>query len=352
MQKLGIAAGAVVAGVLAYKLFSKKHCCAKKEVKTEEAKYFIGIDLGATNAKAGVVDKEGNLIAHASSRLENYEFEPVVDALVDACKKALVEAHLTFADITAIGVGSPGCIDFDNGVVTKASNFPTWDNVPLAAAIEKKTNVKTFLENDANAAAMAEMWTGYGCSKKNLVMLTLGSGIGGAVIVDGKLVHGGSGWAGEPGHQIYQLDGIPCACGQVGCYEKYASANGLIGLVKMELEKRPEEECSVRNNENLDAEMIVNAAKEGDKICLECLEVTAKALGVCCVNLFRVLDPEVIVFTGGLANAGDILLDKIKENINKYNWTIQDNKCGVFFSKAGSHAGIIGAAAVAKQSIA
>ena len=120
----------------------------------------------------------------------------------------------------------------------------------------------------------------------------------------------------------------------------------------MELEKRPEEECSVRNNENLDAEMIVNAAKEGDKICLECLEVTAKALGVCCVNLFRVLDPEVIVFTGGLANAGDILLDKIKENINKYNWTIQDNKCGVFFSKAGSHAGIIGAAAVAKQSIA
>ena len=113
MQKLGIAAGAVVAGVLAYKLFSKKHCCAKKEVKTEEAKYFIGIDLGATNAKAGVVDKEGNLIAHASSRLENYEFEPVVDALVDACKKALVEAHLTFADITAIGVGSPGCIDFD-----------------------------------------------------------------------------------------------------------------------------------------------------------------------------------------------------------------------------------------------
>ncbi|KAK8793378.1 hypothetical protein WA158_004737, partial [Blastocystis sp. Blastoise] len=343
-----ITCGGLLASVLAYKAykyFSKKQVPTSKA--DEKVKYFIGIDLGATNAKAGVVRGDGVLVARSSSSLVDYSVEGVVKALVEASQKAVEEAKMTFADITAIGVGSPGCIDFSKGVVTKASNFPTWVDVPLAQLIQDQTHVPTFLENDANAAVLAELWVGAGANCDNLVMLTLGSGIGGGVVTNGKLVHGGSGWAGEPGHQIYELEGIPCGCGQRGCYEKYASANAVINHANEKL-KASEKPSSLRTIEKITAKDVVNAAKNSDEIALECVEIAAKALGICCVNLFRVLDPQVIVFTGGLANAGDFLLDKIKGYIDHYNWTIQPSTCQILPSRAGPDAGIIGAAAVGR----
>lgn len=192
--------------------------------------------------------------------------------------------------------------------------------------------------------------------------IALGSGIGGGVVVNGRIIHGNSGWAGEPGHsvdlqlsvdeQIYKINGTPCGCGQNGCFEKYASANGLVLQTKMYLEDHPDEPSVLREvyeKGEMKAKTVMDAAKDGDKIAEHCVDIAAEALGVCCVNICRLVDPEVIVFSGGLALAGDYLLDKITSQFKKYHWTIQEPTCRLVISESGEKAGMIGAAAVARM---
>lgn len=145
------------------------------------------------------------------------------------------------------------------------------------------------------------------------------------------------------------MNGTPCGCGQKGCFEKYASANGFVSVTKQYLEEHPDEESVLRSEEKLTAKRVMEAAKEGDKVADACVEITAEALGVCCVNLCRVLDPDLIVFSGGLALAGDFLLKKIEKYFRAYHWTIQEPACTLIISHSGEKAGIIGAAAVARM---
>ncbi|KAK8790165.1 hypothetical protein WA538_001449 [Blastocystis sp. DL] len=325
------------------RLWEKKGTTASKEC------YFVGIDLGATNAKAGVVKDDGELIATSSEPLSDYSDTGVVKSLVKVCNNALEAAGLKWSDIGEIGIGSPGTIDFDNGIVIKASNFPTWDHVPLAKMIEEQTGVHAVLENDANAACAAECWVGAGKGKQNMVMITLGSGIGGGIVVNGRIIHGGSGWAGEPGHSIYKVNGTQCGCGQKGCYEKYASANGLVLVAKQYLAEHPNEPSSLRDVPELTAKAVMDAAKAGDAAATACVDIAAEALGVCCVNLCRIVDPELIVFSGGLATAGDFFLKKIDHYFHLYHWTIQEPTCVLQISEGSNLVGIVGAAAVARM---
>lgn len=145
------------------------------------------------------------------------------------------------------------------------------------------------------------------------------------------------------------MNGTQCGCGQKGCYEKYASANGLVLVTKQYLEEHPDAETILRSEKELTAKGVMDAAKEGDKVADACVEIAAEALGVCCVNLCRVLDPELIVFSGGLALAGDFLLQKIKHHFRAYHWTIQEPSCTLVISESGEKAGMIGAAAVARM---
>lgn len=145
------------------------------------------------------------------------------------------------------------------------------------------------------------------------------------------------------------MNGTPCGCGQKGCFEKYASANGLVIVTKQYLEEHPEEESTLRTLDAISAKDVMDAAKAGDAAAVHCVDVAAEALGVCCVNLCRILDPELIVFSGGLALAGDFFLDKIKERFSHYHWTIQDPSCELVISESGEKAGMIGAAAVARM---
>ena len=153
-------------------------------------------------------------------------------------------------------------------------------------------------------------------------------------------------------HQIYKINGTPCGCGQKGCFEKYASANGLVLQTKLYLESHPDEPSVLREayeKDELKAKTIMDAAKQGDKIAEYCVDIAAEALGVCCVNICRLVDPELIVFSGGLALAGDYLLDKITSQFKKYHWTIQEPTCRLVISESGEKAGMIGAAAVARM---
>ena len=254
---------------------------------------WIGLDLGATNAKAAIVNDEGAVVSVCELPLPaDMSPEPVVGKLIECCQRAFESTSFGFLDISAIGIGCPGKIDIVNGIVEGIANFPWDEPVPLAALISERAEGKpVYLCNDADAVVAAENWVGIGGKSNNFSVVTVGSGIGLGVVNDGQLVQGCSGTI-EGGHMIVQaIGGRPCGCGSRGCLEAYTSANSVVKLAVEALESRAEEPSSLRDiagSRDLSCRDVFDAAKNGDKLAASVVDSVARVLAVGCINISRV----------------------------------------------------------------
>jgi len=313
--------------------------------------YLVGIDLGGTNINVGVTDDVGKVITkHAVPLGSPKTRHDVLDAIYRAAEETLSRAGMEADAVRAIGIATPGVLDIENGVVVKASNLPDWENVALRDLVRKRFGVPTVLENDANAAAWGEYWAGAGKEVASMVMLTLGTGIGGGIVIDGKLWHGFRDSAAEIGHVTIDYDGRKCACGNIGCLEAYASAASTVRrfIEAVRSGKSSNLERMVQERpEGVTSKMIYEEALKGDGLCRKIMEETGFYLGVGIVSVLHFLNPEMVVLTGGLTGAGSMLMDPVKRVVSERALPRFREDLQIVFARLGEDAGFIGAAGCA-----
>ena len=316
--------------------------------------HYLGIDLGATTVKAGVVSAQKNLQATIAAETANQKGTDVLQRIIDCARQAVAQADLTLSDITAIGIASPGPIDIKAGIICDSPNIQDWRDIPLAKLLSEALGPPAVLENDANAAALGEYLLGAGQSVAVMAMFTLGSGIGGGVVIDGEVLHGAHGFAAELGHIIIVPSGRECGCGQRGCAEAYASANSTAARAVEALRQGRESALSqlLRAGRQLTAKDIVDYARQGDALACEILDGTAYYLALLSLNVRAVVDPQLIVLGGGLAQAGDILLTAVRKHFKEQGWHLQGaDRCRIELAALGNRAGMIGAAMAAAKAL-
>jgi len=297
-----------------------------------------------------LITTDGKVLARSEIQLKQpLTVDAVIDSLIQSAKDAIQNGGKTLDDVRAIGIGSPGLLDYEKGILKQAANFPGFHNVPLVERVSKALGKPAVLDCDASAAAAAEVWTGVGQdpSIKSLVVFTLGTGIGGGIVIDRKIIHG-IGMAGEIGHMCVEPDlskARPCGCGGKGCLERYCSASAVAVRAKEGLFLQ---KTSLSDVKEVTCEAVFEEAKKGDAYATKIVDETARYLGLACTYICRVVDPQVIVFTGGMAKAGQDFYDRVKFYYNKYNWTIAHPKIDIVPSKVGNNPGIIGAGYAAK----
>ncbi len=307
--------------------------------------YYVGIDLGGTNTKIGLVDEAGNIIFTTIVKTDSAEgFEKTVERLSNILKEQIKGSNINYENVKAVGIGVPGPV-VNERVVKFWANFPWPREIDLAGEFEKHLNRKVKADNDVNIITLGEMWKGSAQGYKNVLGLAIGTGIGGGVIADGKLVSGKNGAGGEVGHIKVERDGKLCGCGQEGCWEAYASATGLIREAQSRLAVNKNNLLYERvKGRELEAKDIFDAAKEGDKFSLALVDYEAEYIAFGIGNLLNVLDPEIIVIGGGVALAGEILFNGVNEKLKKYALPSTLEGLRILPAKLGNDAGIIGAA--------
>ena len=314
-------------------------------------RFTLGIDLGGTNLKAGICDAQGSLVAqHAIETKAELGFKGVLARMVALVDELVEMSGKRRTEISAIGVGAPGPLSRAAGLIYNAPNLPGWVNVPLRQRLSDATGLPVVLENDANAAAFAELIAGAGRGAHSLVLLTLGTGVGGGIVLDGQVWHGADDSAGEMGHTMLVPGGRPCPCGQAGCFERYCSANA-IGARLVEAIEAGEDSmlaAQVRAGGEVDALAVQRAMEAGDALATRIWDETCYYLALGCITIERMLAPDLIVLAGGLIGAGDLLLRPVQEYYEKLRWRLTKRVTGIAFSTLGGQAGIIGAAMVAR----
>jgi len=315
-----------------------------------QERYFIGVDLGGTNIKAGLVTEKAKVIVKTSLATEAPNGpDHVLNRIVMAVNEVIRRSGLDGDRIAAIGVGSPGTLDTKTGVVLYPPNLPGWRNVPLIEYVEKKTGIRAVLENDANAAAYGEYWAGAAKGADPVVMFTLGTGIGGGIIIDGRLVHGNTDAGGELGHIVIEVEGRKCACGNRGCLERYASANAMAMRFAEAVAAGEQSSLAAKvdNGDEVTSKMIYEAALAGDDLANRIMWETGMFLGVGVVNMLHTINPARVVLAGGLAAAGDLLMRPVLETVEKRALPDTQRDCVICFATLGEDAGLIGAAGCA-----
>jgi len=310
--------------------------------------YKLGIDLGGTNIVAGIVDENYKIIATAKRKTNMPRpTKDVLDDMAAVALEAIEKANLKVEDIEAAGVGSPGSIDPVNGVVCYANNLGFFD-VPMAKELTDRTGIDFYLENDANAAAYGEFIAGAGKGTNNFVMITLGTGVGGGVIIDGK-IFAGSNYAGtELGHTVIAMDGEICTCGRHGCWEAYASATALIRQTKQAMIKYADSIMWKLCGGDINAVNGVtafDAMRKGDAAGKAVVDKYIYYIGVGIANNVNIFQPEVIAIGGGISKEGDNLILPLKEFVKGENYARNiEKKAEIKTADLGNDAGIIGAA--------
>lgn len=314
--------------------------------------YVIGVDLGGTNIAAGVVDENYNIVGRGKVKTRAPRPpEEIADDMIAAVKMTIADAGLSDEDIALVGVGAPGTINPITGVIGFSNNLQ-FNNVPLKSLLEERYKAKFYIENDANAAAFGEYLAGAGKGTNNLVAITLGTGVGGGIIVDGKLIVGSNFAGGELGHVVIQKDGELCTCGRKGCWEAYASATGLIRQTKaaMEMDKNSVmwELCG-GNIDNVNGRTAFDAMRKGDKSGKEVVDNYIDYLACGIVNVINIFQPEVLCIGGGISKEGETLLEPIRKYVeyNVFSKNI-DKQTVIKTAELGNDAGIIGAAFLEK----
>ena len=312
---------------------------------------YAGIDLGGTTIKAALVTEKGEIICEKSipTGAERPQREVVQD-MANLVLELVAGQGLDIHDIESVGIGSPGAIDPVEGKVMYAANFADFRNVPVVSIMEETIPVPVYLENDANVAALGEAVFGAGCGSKNCVAITLGTGLGGGIIIDGKIFSGAFFGGGEMGHQVIVADGLPCTCGRKGCWEAYSAATALIRMGRERAVKNIGSKMWEEVNgdlRNLNAKNVFDAAQAGDVPAQEAIAEYAHYLAIGLGNTINVFQPEYLIIGGGPSAQGDNLLNPIKAEMNKELFG-GSSKTQVVMAKLGNRAGVIGAAMLGK----
>ena len=312
---------------------------------------YIGIDLGGTNIAVGVVSEAGSILAETSAKtLAERPYKEVIRDMAACVMKAVTKAGLTEADIASIGIGIPGVAEGETGVVFNCTNLG-WINVPLRDEMQKYINKPVFIDNDANVAALAESYFGVSAGYKSSVMITLGTGVGGGIVVNGRPWAGAHGRGGEIGHMTLVPDGAPCTCGNNGCVERYCSATALIRTAKQECYSFPGTAILAKAGgdiNRINAKLVIDAAKEGDASALRVFNSFVKYLAMTINDITAFFDPDIIVLGGGVSHAGSFLLDSVAALLPRYQMFKALPIPKLALAKLGNEAGIIGAAMLGK----
>jgi glucokinase len=323
----------------------------------------IGIDLGGTNLRIALVDRDGLIVTRSDQpTLADRGFEAVIAAIVASVDALIGGASVDRGSIAGVGLCTPGPLDLREGRIIHAANLPGWTNVPIRNALKERLHLPVALENDGNAAALGEYRAGAGRGCDPLVMLTLGTGVGAGVILNGRILHGHFDNAAELGHMIVVVDGLPCPCGQRGCLERYASADAVVrrvldadqnrdrhGAVNL---SRDREEAVYPSREGeraevpLRAEDVAQAAVAGDPLCRRVWDEACLYLAVACVNIQHAFNPAKIVLGGGMSLVGKPLLDGVRKFLRAQAWSLHHDVPAIELSSLGADAGLIGSAAL------
>ncbi|MBN1623205.1 MAG: ROK family protein [Clostridia bacterium] len=314
--------------------------------------YYIGIDLGGMSIKAGIVDENGSILSHGkvpTGRERHHSL--ILEDMAKLCRQLLNDAGLTETDIYSIGVGSPGIPDKKRGVLIRSNNL-NFINVPIKDELQKYFNLDVYLDNDANAAALAESIAGASMNTDHSVLITLGTGIGGGVIIDKRIYSGFNDAGSELGHMCIVYGGIQCSCGRKGCFEKYASASALIEQTKEAFAADPDSAIgSVCNYdaEKIDARTAFLARDMGDKTAAKVVDQYVEYLAEGCMNIVNMLFPEVIVIGGGVGNEGENLFEPLRIAMRKRAYTLDVPETKIRGAKMENRAGIVGAAMLGRK---
>ncbi len=311
--------------------------------------YVVGIDIGGQTSKIGIVDARGTVLTQSSIRTDNHsDVNLYIEELSDAISK-LASSIGGIEKIRGIGVGAPNG-NYYTGTIENAVNL-VWGGsnaIPFAKLMKDKTGIPVALTNDANAAAVGEMTYGAARGMKNFIMITLGTGVGSGIVINGDVVYGHDGFAGELGHTTsVRYNGRLCNCGRVGCLETYASAIGVARTAREWLEMTSEPSSLMSLAEPITSKDVYEAAANGDKLAIKVFEYTGKKLGEAFADFVAFSAPEAIVLFGGLARSGDLLLKPIEEHMNANLLPLWKNKVKIIFSQLKeSDAAILGASAL------
>ncbi len=314
----------------------------------------IGVDLGGTTIKFAIMTAEGEIQQKWSVKTNILdEGSHIVPDIVDSINHHLDLYQLDKERIIGIGMGTPGTVNIEEGTVKGAFNLNWKETQNVREQIEAGTGLPLTLDNDANAAALGEQWRGAGNNAPEVVFITLGTGVGGGLINEGKLIHGVSGAGGEVGHMVVEPDGYLCTCGNRGCLEQYASATGVVHLAQDFAEGyagNSKLKEMVDNGDEITSKIVFDLAKEGDFLANEVVDKVGYYLGYASANISNILNPSAVVIGGGVSAAGKILLDRVKTNFQKFAFKSTRDVTEIKLAELGNDAGAYGAASLARIS--
>lgn len=314
--------------------------------------YTIGIDLGGTNIAAGIVDENMNIVAKGSVPTNiPRSAEEIISDMAALAKKLAGDSSIPMDEIKWIGIGTPGTANCDTGIIEYSCNLD-FKNVPIVSMMEKKTRIKVFIENDANAAAYGEFKAGAAKGSKSAVAITLGTGVGGGIIIDGRILQGFNFAGAELGHTVIVQDGRKCGCGRKGCFEAYASATGLANLTKESMNEHKDSimwKIVKGDLKKVNGKTAFDAMRAGDAAGSKVVEEYITYLGCGLVNVINIFQPEVLCIGGGICKEGDNLLRPLNKIIEKERYSkYSKNQTKLCVAELGNDAGIIGAALIGK----
>ena len=313
----------------------------------------LAIDLGGTKILTALISEKGQMIAREYCLTVAEEgVDSVISRLLSTIGQLLSQGNMNLSRLHGISIAAAGAIDIKAGIITLSPSLPGWHDIPLRSIIGERCKVRTFLINDANAAALGEHCFGAGQGTNNLIYITVSTGIGGGIIIDGKLYSGSSGTAGEVGHMTVDVNGPTCNCGNIGCWEVLASGTAVAREVIRRIsngEKTSLIEMVEGKLENITAETVSLAAQDGDSLALAVIAQATDYLGIGMANLVNIFNPEIVIIGGGLAKMGDLLFDPVRQIMKERAFRLSAQAVRIVPAQLGDDAGVFGAAVYAFQ---
>ena len=313
--------------------------------------YRIGVDLGGTNIAIGIVSEEGAIVAKKSVKTgASRPFAEIMKDMADCILSLLADQKISLDEVSCIGIGTPGSVNNETGMLVYANNFKDGENIPMRELLQKYIDKPVYLGNDANVAALGEVISGAAKGVDNAIMITLGTGVGGGIVINGQIYEGQYAAGAELGHILLVKDGEQCSCGRKGCWEAYASATALIRQTKHAMIDNPN---SIMNEmtsiENVSGRTPFDAMRKGDAVAKEVCDTYIEYIAAGMVDLMNIFRPEVFIIGGGICNEGDTLLVPIRKYVNAHIYGGDRNpEQKISVAKLGNDAGIIGAAYIDK----
>lgn len=310
--------------------------------------YRIGVDLGGTNISVGVVDEDFNIIGRGKTKTNSPRpAEEIFEDIAKCISMAAYDAGISLDDVNVIGVGTPGSVNDETGYIDYSNNL-RFDKVPAKQMLEELTGKPCFFANDASCAALGELYAGAGKGCKNLIAITLGTGVGSGIVIDGKVFRGANSAGGEIGHTVINVNGAECTCGRKGCWESYASATALIAQTKHAMKENPESKmwnCAGNDIESVNGRTAFDAMRMGDEAAKAVVDKYIYYVAVGIINVINVFQPDVLCVGGGICNEGETLLAPIRKYVVEERYSKYAQKqTEICKAQLGNDAGIIGAA--------